>query len=235
MEKRRRAPRHSACERCKSAHRVCDGKRPCKRCVLRGKADLCQTPPKRQKLPQQQAFYVVKPLSTNAPQGCASIFHQADLANSFPPFPPHIEQEADNPDNNAHQPILLSLLQQIRDLNETTNSLLATHHTITNQVSELKSRRNATQTSPISGIAQMELVREDSFHASQYLLTQVEEEINELTEIDHDPGLSLVPAAHTSSKDVDRFKESQFLPFVIEDANTVTLAPNLFEFSHIFH
>ena len=81
----------------------------------------------------------------------------------------------------------------------------------------------------------MELVREDSFHASQYLLTQVEEEINELTEIDHDPGLSLVPAAHTSSKDVDRFKESQFLPFVIEDANTVTLAPNLFEFSHIFH
>lgn len=142
-KRRRRAPRHSACARCKAGHRVCDGGRPCKRCKLRGKADQCESPPKKQihrrrkssikqlqlqqpqqPLPIQQSTFIIvqQPPSVKGP---SSIFQHEPLS-----LPKAVSTHQQPHDHTQ----LLSILQEVkaitnqtRDLFQQLNTLRATN------------------------------------------------------------------------------------------------------------
>ena len=202
MEKKRtRAARHTACGRCKKAHRVCDGNRPCKRCFLRGKSSLCQTPPKQQsrRRPRKQKIGFHKDIKP--PQGCLSVFDQFESVSAT-----GCHNHGILPESAMQQPVLLALLEQIRDLNDTTSALLITHYSMSVEVTDLKHKitdgccqRFPKQRTPVVSSA-------------------TNEEIQTLARIDHPTEDILLSASVVAiPKDTNRF-----LPFAIDDATTVS-------------
>ena len=216
MEKKRtRAARHTACGRCKKAHRVCDGNRPCKRCFLRGKSSLCQTPPKQQsrRRPRKQKIGFLVDTDIKPPQGCLSVFDQFESVSATGCSHNH----GILPESAMQQPVLLALLEQIRDLNDTTSALLITHHTMSVEVTDLKHKitdgycqQFPKQLTPVASLPES---------------CATNEEIQTLARIDHPTEDILLSASVVAStKDTNRF-----LPFAIDDATTVRYSQIILE------
>ena len=257
--KRKRAPHHTACLECHRAHRSCDGGRPCKRCVAQGKEAECKTPPKKERVRKRRT----KNLWANEQTLSLSIFHQASTSTGYPStlVPTTAGAIVKKPDEQ-HQPVLTALLQQIRQLNDMTNSLKKNQQLLSQQLLTFKSSQSKSPTvhdslsdgsdysedsfstpasSPPSGSFSegpddiedqhawnsFDSVSSDLGYMVEYgahqsdPVSNTQQDMLDLIDVTHEPKLPLTPVP--VSKDLQRFKESLFTPFAIQDANKVLL------------
>jgi len=258
--KRKRAPHHTACLECHRAHRSCDGGRPCKRCVAQGKEAECKTPPKKERVRKRRT----KNLWANEQTLSLSIFHQASTSTGYPStlVPTTAGAIVKKPDEQ-HQPVLTALLQQIRQLNDMTNSLKKNQQLLSQQLLTFKSSQSKSPTVLHDSLSDGSDYSEDSFSTPAsspqsgsfsdgpddiedqhtwnsfgsvssdlgYLVeygthqsdpvSNTQQDLLDIMDVTHESKLPHTPVP--VSKDVERFKESLFTPFAIQDANKVLL------------
>lgn len=195
-KKRKRAAHRSACESCYRAHRPCDGNRPCERCLSLNKEDTCRTAiskKERRDMLQLQASLLLDMRDLSS-----SSFFTITSPTPLPQHPPPQHQQQPHP--SSLPPVLGTVLEGLRDLKKMAGDLKHSHGLLRHELSTLR---------------KLDSITSDSNYA------ELIDEADDMTQFSHDSRLSLVPAARTVSKDRQRFNQSAFIPFAIEDATQV--------------
>ena len=207
--KRKRAPHRSSCESCHKAHRSCDGNRPCGRCISLNKEDTCQTALSKKERRARQAkidfdfipvttCFQVQPAKGSPPQQPLQQPPPQYIPQPTPPNPASPNHTIISPKSPAPAEVLVSLLQEVRELNEMTRGLKASHN-------ELKET--------LFSIKQVDL---PASPVEEWIIDS-DQELSELEYISHEECHPLVPV----SKDCQLLKESRFAPFVVEHPDQV--------------
>jgi len=87
---RKRASLNTACWECYRCHRGCDGLRPCKRCVDRGRATSCRDPAPNERIPYKRK----KPIPKDRRQTSCTVLEQTTHPQHFLSSNPSIQPTA---------------------------------------------------------------------------------------------------------------------------------------------
>jgi len=229
--KRKRGEHLTACQECHRLHRSCDGGRPCRRCVSTGKGATCQSLQRKpytrkrrlsDQMGNQHVFSVFQCQSSNNAQPCANTNSQI---------------EGDN------QQILTELLQQVKQVQEITQSLQLRQQVLTKQLISLQpssvingirhdpfsfgllddypstSESSPNNSSPPSFVdSPIQFFNVDQLTQPTELASNMHREMRDLVKVSHDPIQDL---AFSVSNDTVDFQQSLFVPFAISDAAKV--------------
>ena len=238
--KRKRRAHHTACWECHRLHRSCDGAIPCERCIANGKEAQCRPLPRKarargtRKSPDQ--IYEEQTLAL-------SIFHQATNQIHPPPIQPPSVVPNNNQEDNS--PLLMELLQQLKQVQEMTEALQNDHQHLTHQLKKFKSSQpeylpttNASEDTspPLSSSPPSDTVLDGfdnqlnpkpTFRQVHFLFkhnpvpvsaSTTQQELARMTKIIHK-----YPATMPIYDDTQRLGNSVFVPFAVEDATKVKI------------
>jgi len=242
-KKRKRAPHNSACWECYRSHRACDGSRPCKRCISLDKAADCRDPPAKQKLPKRRDestykaprnhFFIVEPESFHSPRFSYEkipIFTPSNLHVGLAPIPiaPALHPLPVMAEPTGELPLIVGLLDQVKQLNEATRNLQETQNFLKQQISvmnQTNTQSNPSMQGSIKGIpaqTRIMVIRNDP--QPQELMQQVIEEIDELEDLPREEISQTQSTALTIPHDTRPFRNSVFIPFAVKDSAQVPIS-----------